>query len=180
MKIAFGPALPVGTGGEREYADVWLTRYTGADDALARLAAAAPEDVRPFEATYVSDKMPSLTAALTIGLYRVELYGEEIEATELHAALERVLAGGTLEVEHKGKTKVFDLARSVPKDVRVQVADGSISLEFPVRMGPHGSLRPETLMKAALAEAGIEVSAVRTTRLDLLVEDDEGVWSRPV
>ena len=28
MKVAFGPALPVGTASENEYLDVWLTRYT--------------------------------------------------------------------------------------------------------------------------------------------------------
>ena len=30
MKASFGPALPVGTAGEHEYFDVWLTGYTDA------------------------------------------------------------------------------------------------------------------------------------------------------
>ncbi len=180
MKVAFGPALPVGTAGEREYADVWLTSYVAATDALEKLQSAAPVDLRPFEARYVSEKAPSLTAALTIALYRIDVTEREIEPTAVHAALERTLGRGELEVEQKGKTKVFDLTRSVPKDVRVEEAEDGVALELPIRMGSHGSLRPEVLLRAALAEDGIQVSAVRTTRLDLLVEDEEGVWSRPV
>lgn len=180
MKVAFGPALPVGTAGEREYADVWVTRYTGAEQALAALSRSAPEDLAPFEATYVAERSASLTAALTIALYRIDIRGEEITSEQVHAALKAKVAAGTLSVEHKGKTKVFDLAASVPKDVRVEDRDGNIVIEFPVRMGPHGSLRPEMLLRAALAEAGLDAPAVHTTRLDLLVEDDKGVWARPV
>jgi radical SAM-linked protein len=180
MKLSFGPALPVGTAGEREYADVWLTRYTDCSELLGRLAESAPVGLAPFEARYVSEKLPSLSAALTIGMYRVRLVGEEIEPEVVHAALERKLASGQLVVEHKGKTKVFDLARSVPKDARVEVVDGGVDVEFPVRMGPQGSLRPEALIRGALTESLVDVPVVRTTRLDLLVEDEEGQWSRPV
>jgi radical SAM-linked protein len=180
MKVAFGPALPVGTAGEREYADVWLTRYTDAGTLLGRLQQAAAEDLAPFEAHYVPERSPSLTAALTIALYRTELDGEELDPSVVRSALEKLLGVGELRVEHKGKEKVFDLARSVPKEPRVEVAGEGIAIEFPVRMGPHGSLRPEVFVRAAVAESGIDPSAVRTTRLDLLVEDDEGVWARPV
>lgn len=180
MKIAFGPALPVGTAGLREYADIWLTRYTVAEEALQRLRSSAPPDLVPIEAGYVNERSPSLTAALTIGLYELRVTGEEIDPTAVHAALERVVERGELRVEHKGKTKVFDLARSVPKDVRVEDVDGGAAIELSVRMGPEGSLRPEALIRAALTDAGIQASAVHTTRLDLLVEDDGGVWSRPL
>ena len=180
MKIAFGPALPVWTAGMREYADVWLTRYTEPDAVLARLIASAAEDLMPFEAYYVSDKLPSLTAALTIGLYRVQVMGGVIDDRCVSAGLSKVLTRGELSVERKGKTKVYDLSRSVPKDVRVQVDESGVVVDLPIRMGDQGSLRPEVLLKAALAEESVEAAAVRTTRLDLLVENDEGDWSRPV
>lgn len=180
MKIAFGPALPVGTEGLNEYADVWLTRYTDASEVLGALQAVAPDNLAPQEALYVAERAPSLTAALTIGTYRVHVDGKELDPTAVHAGLEQVLRRGELEVTQKGKTKVYDLTRSVPKDGRVEGSDGGVEIELPIRMGPQGSLRPEVLVRAALAEAGLEASAVRTTRLDLFVEDDEGVWSRPV
>lgn len=181
LKAAFGPALPVGTAGENEYFDVWLTRYTEAKEALRLLSGAAPADLAPVEARYMADSVPSLTAALTIAIYLVELDGEEIKSEKMHAALSQVLSEGELVVvQKKGKQKVFDLARSVPKDPRVMDRDGGANIELAVRMGPEGSLRPDSLIRAALERAGVTASAVRTTRLDALVETDEGVWSRPV
>jgi len=180
LKAAFGPALPVGTAGENEYFDVWLKEYTRAPEALSALAAAAAPDLAPTETVYVANNAPSLTAALVIGLYRVELDGKGIRADQVHAALAQVLSAGELVVEHKGKQKVFDLTRSVPEDARVSDGDSGVVVDLAVRMGPEGSLRPESLVRAAIEKAGIAVSAVRTTRRDTLVEDDEGVWSRPV
>jgi radical SAM-linked protein len=180
LKAAFGPALPVGTAGEKEYFDVWLTRYTAAEEVLRMLRARAPGDLSPIEARYVADNAPSLTAALTIASYEVELDGEELDASKVQAALSEVLSAGEFTIVHKGKHKVFDLARSVPKDARVEARDGGVSIDLTVRMGPQGSLRPEALIRHSLEVAGIEASAVRTTRHDTFVESDEGVWSRPV
>lgn len=180
MKAAFGPALPVGTAGLREYADIWLTRYTAPEDAFRALSAASPSELAPVEVRYAGDKEPSLAAALTIAEYGLEVAGPELDAPRVEAALRSVLKQGVLEIQQKGKTKVFDLARSVPKDVRIEAGDGAVRVGLHVRMGPTGSLRPELLLGHALGEAGIEVSAVRTTRLELFIESDDGQWSRPV
>ena len=53
MKMAFGPALPVGVGGEQEVFDVLLTSYVAPDRALSALVEAAPEGLAPIQATYV-------------------------------------------------------------------------------------------------------------------------------
>lgn len=180
MKMAFGPALPVGTAGEREFLDVWLTRYTEPQEALRRFAEASAPDIAPREAAYVNDRAPALTAALAIARYRIELRGVTTETTAVHGALQHALSAGRLEIEHKGKTKVFDLTRSVPEDPRVEDVAGGAAIDLTIRMGPEGSLRPDALVNIALREAGVEPSAVRTTRLDLLIEDDEGAWLRPV
>jgi len=180
MKIAFGPALPVGTAGEREYLDVWLTRYTASEEALAALRQASPEDLAPHEARYIADGERSLTAALTIGEYHVEIDGKGIEDTKVQAALRGVMETGELVTERKGKQKVFDLTRCVPKDPRVSSREGGVDIDLAIRMGPEGSLRPEVLVRAALSRTGIEPAAVRTTRTDTLVEGDEGIWSRPM
>lgn len=180
MKIAFGPALPVGTAGMREYADVWLTRYTEPSEVLKCLQASSPSDLKPSSATYVSAGLPSLSAALTIGMYRMEVEGPGIDATAVHEGLKRLMALGTLTVEQKGKTKVYDLALCVPKDARVESQESRVAIEIPIRMGQHGSLRPEILLRNALANHRPETLSVHTTRLDLLMEDEEGVWLRPV
>lgn len=180
IKAAFGPALPVGTAGENEYFDVWLRGYTDAEEALARLRAVSPGDLAPCSARYVGDKEPSLTAALTIATYMLDIDGEETTEDRVRAGISDLFAAGELTVQNKGKTKVFDLRQSVPKDAVVDGRDGGARVKLAVRMGPNGSLRPEVLVRAALLQSGIEPSAVRTTRLDLFIESDEGVWSRPV
>jgi radical SAM-linked protein len=179
MKVAFGPALPVGTAGENEYFDVWLTRYTKAEELLALLVSAMPADLAPKHVAYVADSEPSLGAALTIARYEVEV-GKESPTEEVHAALTSLVDSGTLTVTHKGKAKVFDLARCLPEETRVtQSADGS-RIELTVRIGAEGSLRPEAFVRAALEAASLEVSVVRVTRTDTLIETQEGLWARPL
>jgi radical SAM-linked protein len=180
MKVAFGPALPVGTAGENEYLDVWLKSYTTAQELLTRLVAATPADLAPLEAKFVSAKDASLTAALTIATYDVEVTGEESSANRVRDALESVIGTGTLSVEHKGKQKVFDLARSLPKEVRVEDRDDGSRVSLTVRMGSEGSLRPEMLIREAIRTASLSAAISRTTRTDTLVELDGGVWARPV
>jgi radical SAM-linked protein len=180
MKVAFGPALPVGTAGENEYLDVWLTRYTTAEELLSRLVAAAPADLAPFEARFVSGNEPSLTAALTIAMYDVEVTGEESSANRVRDAIESVTATGELIVEHKGKQKVFDLARCLPKEVRVEDQQDGSRVSLVVRMGSQGSLRPEMLLREAIRTASLSAAILRTTRTDTLIETDGGVWARPV
>jgi radical SAM-linked protein len=180
MKVAFGPALPVGTAGENEYYDIWLTRYTKAEELLAALTNAMPSDLAPTHAAFVGDREPSLTASLTIARYEVEVTGKESSAEQVHAALNRLVELGTLTVTHKGKQKVFDLARSLPEETRVtQSADGS-KIALTVRIGPEGSLRPEALVAAALESASADASVVRVTRADSLIENEEGLWARPL
>jgi radical SAM-linked protein len=180
MKAAFGPALPVGTAGEHEYLDVWLTRYTEADTVLEALAKASPGDLAPQEVRYVADRSPSLTAALTIGVYRIEIDGEGIDPQKVYTELTHQIGEGEFTTTHRGKTKVFDLTHSLPKEPGVSVSDGGIEIELTVRMGPQGSLRPEVFVRAVLDRSEVAASAVRTTRLDTFIEGDEGVWSRPV
>ena len=180
MKVAFGPAMPVGTAGENEYYDLWLTRYTRAEELLGLLVSATPGDLAPAHAAFVADAEKSLAAALTIAEYVVEVEGRESSAEQVHAAVRSLVDSGSLEVAHKGKIKVFDLARSLPKETRViRSADGS-TVEFTVRMGPEGSLRPEALVRAAIESASLEATVVRVTRTETLVELEEGTWVRPL
>ena len=180
LKAAFGPALPVGTAGDNEYYDVWLTRYTDSRELLKLLARATPRDLAASEATFVADSEPSLGASLTIAKYRVGVTGEEADSDRVREALGDLVDSGTLHVEHKGKHKVFDLVRSLPEETRVsQSADGS-EIALTVRIGPEGSLRPEALVRAALESAQLLASVAHVTRTDTLVEREGGVWARPL
>jgi len=180
MKVAFGPALPVGTAGENEYYDVWLTRYTEAGAVLERLLQSTPSDLAPRDVRYVADAEPSLGASITIAVYRVAVTGEESSAGQVRTALKSVVSSGSLTVQRKGKDKVFDLARSLPKEACVSDQDGGSVVELAVRMGPEGSLRPEVLVSQALSRASLDAIVAHTTRTDTFIETPEGSWARPV
>lgn len=174
MRMSFGPALPVGTAGEREYYDLTLTRYLPAAEVCASLTAVTAEDLAPLQCGYVTAREPSLAAALTIAMYELSLEGG-IPPEELQGSLHGLMGDGTISVEHKGKQKVYDLAEALPKEPEVTSAGDRTLVRLAVKMGEHGSLRPEVLIRSAL---GRDIRAV-VTRTDLLI-DDEGVWRRPL
>ncbi|HET6499105.1 MAG TPA: TIGR03936 family radical SAM-associated protein [Coriobacteriia bacterium] len=179
MKASFGPALPVGTAGTREYFDVWLTEPLPAEVARARMAAYVPVGLCVSGARYVAEREPSLSAAAAIARYELEIGGEGLTADLIRTALETVIAGGRLELERKGKTKVFDLARSLPEKPRVGSAGPPFTVQVATRLGAEGSLRPESLLTEALSRipGGGVVQSV--TRTDIFMEDG-GVLLRPL
>ncbi|MHB1323145.1 MAG: TIGR03936 family radical SAM-associated protein [Coriobacteriia bacterium] len=174
MRLAFGPALPVGTAGEREYLDLVLTRFLPPAEACAALASVTVEELSPVACAYVSGKERSLAAALTIAEYDVHLEGG-ISHEGLERRIHAFVRTGTLSVEHKGKQKVYDLAEALPKEPLVVSCEDRILIRMAVRMSERGSLRPDVFVAAAL---GPEVHAA-VTRTDLLIED-QGVWRRPL
>ncbi len=181
MKAAFGPALPVGTQGLREYIDVWLTRYVAAETVLAALGQALPGDLAPTEAGYAAAKEPSLGAACTIGVYEVRVEGGDVAQDIVSRALDDVVGAGVWQVEHKGKTKVFDLAESLPKEMDVRsTGEAEVVVGVTTRMGQGGSLRPDSLVSHALSRAGVAGAVTLVTRLDTLIETEEGTFRRPI
>lgn len=179
MKVAFGPALPTGTAGEREYLDIWLTEYVVPEQLVARLSAVSPPDLTALEARYVGMREPSLASACTIALYEVSVTGEGVDQVTLQQALAGIVSAGELVTEHKGKAKVFDLAQSLPKEPSVRSSQVGPIVELTIRVGQLGSLRPDVLIAQALAGTAPSGVVTSVTRCDVLVETDEG-WRRPI
>lgn len=178
MKVAFGPALPVATEGEREYFDLWLISFVGGETALGRLAGSTPKELAPREVRYVSPGEGSLSAGLTIARYRILMGGPVAEPKVWTEALETVRSRGQLSVEHKGRQKVFDLADALPEEPEASVTDAGVAIEVTIRIGPSGSLRPEALIRAAAQLTGAPGVIEKVTRTELLAEDEDG-WHRP-
>jgi radical SAM-linked protein len=162
MKVAFGPALPVGTAGLEEMFDLWLRRLVPVYEAAEALRRSSPEGLMPVGASYVPDGEPSLAAALTLADYEVRVLGE---------ALDDVMTSGSLEVFHKGSMKAYDLERCVPEGVRLREEKGEATFDLTVRMGEWGALRPEALVTEVLRRAAAGTAAVQVTRLRLRRED---------
>lgn len=167
MRIAFGPALPVGTGGLAESYDLWLKAFVPAAKALDDLRGVSPEGLMPVEASYVPEGEPSLASAMTLADYEVVVEGPDMGSGGLAEALDSTIASGSLEFERKGRLKVYDLATCLPEGARVAGAGYRGVVALTVRMGPEGSLRPEVLVREALRRAsrGGEVTLVMRTGL---------------
>jgi radical SAM-linked protein len=174
MRIAFGPALPVGTGGEREYVDILMTRFVPVAEVQQALSAMMVPELGLVSCGYVSPAESSLASRLTIAVYEVEIEGGSPQQ-EIERSLAALVGNGSLSVEHKGKQKVFDLSKALPKEPEVRSQEGRTIIRMWVRMGDQGSLRPEVFVTAAVGADRV----ISVTRTDLLIESDQG-WRRPL
>jgi len=113
MRVSFCPALPVGTAGNAEVYDVWLTRLLRPDDALAALRGATPEGLAPVSVRYIGEREPSLGAAMTLADYEVVVEGPDMGPGTLAGSLDDVIGSGSREVEHKGPQRGYARPLSV-------------------------------------------------------------------
>jgi radical SAM-linked protein len=171
MRVAFGPALPVGTGGLAEAYDVWLTRLVTPEHAMKVLSDATPPGLAPVSVRYVNEREGSLAAVMTLADYQVSVEGPGMGPGRLAEALGDVVASGGLEIEHKGARKAYDLAVCLPEGARVREETGRSIVDLTVRMGAWGSLRPEALVSEALRGAGAVDASVIVTRTGLRPEE---------
>ncbi len=162
MRIAFGPALPVGVSSDDEWFDLVMTELVSSADALGLLRGAAVDDLMPQRASYVGMREPSLSAALTIAQWSCEVFAcDEFGArvpspTELApaigAAFDEVLSAGEIRYLRNGKDKVVSLENKVARapEVTSGASDGSARVSFSTRSSNEGALRPDVLMRAVM------------------------------
>lgn len=212
MKAAYCPALPVGVASEDEWFDVWLRSYRPAGEYLADLARCAPEDLMPQEAAYVDPHAPSLSASLSIAVWEASLSVwpqmrdawplAPFGADEVRAALDAVVAAGSIDYLRSGKPKTVTLEGRLARPPEVApsgAGDGALVL-FATRTGNDGALRPDVLMGAVrqrLTEMlaagpfsevppdGADVSSdtyLRTliVRKAQYLEGEDSTWVRPI
>jgi radical SAM-linked protein len=173
MRIAFGPALPVGTAGERELYEVWLHAFVRPEEAFARLAAVSAPELAPVQVAYAADHAPSLAGEAVAAAYRVETPGVTLDS--LLSGVAALRTAGVLEVEHKGKRRTFDLAETLVAPPLVRPGGFDVT----VRISESGSLRPDALASAVLEYSGATGAEALVTRTGLLV-DRAGVLADPL
>ncbi len=139
MRIAFGAALPVGVGGEREFYDLLLTRYVAPARCLEALQAASPADLMALECAYVEHAAPAASVAFPLSTYRAEL----------SAPVGEWPVPEEVTVVRKKREKALAVADYLAGEMRL--ADGGRAVEFTLEAKPTGSLRPDKLMDACLA-----------------------------
>ena len=125
MRIAYTSALPVGTSSTAEYFDVYLTELIPAEDALARLQAAAPVDLRPIDSAYVELRRPALTAEINKDVYKRQgVIGQIIEVSATTSTVRLVSD------EQSGISAMVQGSRA--QGMLCGQADGTLRLEYVV------------------------------------------------
>ena len=169
MKVAFGPALPVGAGSRGEYLDVRLLKYVAPDIALEALQANAPENLMPIACEYIAYDADAIDVAFPVSVWEAEITGASIE--ELEAAFEKLLERGFIEVvKKKGRKetvkRVSFEARLIEDPVFTE-NDTCVAVRFTTYQGSEGALRPDKFIAAA-TEQLVESPYLRSlTRLEL-------------
>ncbi|MCL2605792.1 MAG: TIGR03936 family radical SAM-associated protein [Coriobacteriia bacterium] len=189
MRLATGPALSVAAAGKREYCDLTLMTYVKPMDALRCLNEVQTDYLPVLDAAYVGTKEPSLNAAIcaqaicaTIEDAFADISADAV-VQQLQAGLAALQARDTLEVELKDKTKVFDSATHVPKDIDVVTKGSALQIGLTLRISPQGSLRPDALLAALFRAADLpapDIGSVKLQRTALYLDDGEGGLRLPL
>ena len=103
MRSSFGPALPVGCAGDAELLDVRLRTYVPADEALARLQAAAPDGLMPLSCCYENPRGEAIVTRFQLSDWEARVGG--VAPPELQAAFDALVARGFLEVRKLKQTR---------------------------------------------------------------------------
>lgn len=156
MLLHFGAALPVGVGGTCEIFDLTLREYIAPDKVLAALQKASVPDLMVQECVYIDKKAKAASIAYPISSYLVRFSGPA----------EGLAFPETVTVVRKKKEKTLVVSEFLVDPLQVQGDAAMFSLEAKLT----GSLRPDRLLEAALAEFNAEraeepLSVVSCTRI---------------
>ncbi|MBI2914248.1 MAG: DUF2344 domain-containing protein [Chloroflexi bacterium] len=159
-QISIAAPLPLAVTSDCELLDLFLTDRVDPADALARLRGALPAGLEAIAAWEVGPAAPSLQSRLRWAEYEVEVPPEGLDAREVQAAIDRLLAAETFPWEHRRSTMVtaggeakvrrYDL-RPLILDLRLTgERDGCLVLRIRLRAEPEMTGRADQVV-AALA-----------------------------
>ncbi len=101
MKIAFGPALPVGAGSLGECVDLRMREYVAPERALAALRACAPENLMPIGCEYIELGADAIDVAYPVSVWRAEVDAGCNGIDGVRQALEQLVEKGYIEVKKR-------------------------------------------------------------------------------
>ena len=161
-RIALGAPLPVGTIGERELLDVWLSPPVAPEQFVRRLQASLPEDLTLLAAVEAAHELPSLQSQIHSATYEVAFEQGALDAAEVQARLEALLALDELDWEEQrgAKTRRYDL-RAAIRDLALREEGERLVLAMDLELNEQRTGRPASVL-AALEVESRPASIVRT------------------
>ena len=175
MKVAFGPALPVGAGSQGEYLDVRLNEFVPPEKALQSLQTAAPRNLLPLDCFYIEMNADAIDVAYPISTWRAVFAQDtqpEQTLNELRPAFDALLELGYIEVvKKKGrntKTKQVLFEGRLIENPQFAVDRDRVTMQFSTLQRSDGALRPDKYIAAALDSMQDPPHLVELTRLELV------------
>lgn len=168
-RLFFASALPLGATGQRELADVVLTRAMPPDEFVALVTPHSPSGLTVIAAAEAPIKTPALQSVLRASEWRVDVQTTE----ESRALADRVgefmsLVTVSSSRKRKGRTVTYDL-RALVLDLSYagQPEPGWHRLSMIIRSEPNATGRPD----AVLAALKLEGQPVRIDRQRCIFDD---------
>ncbi len=168
--VTFASALSTGAVGRRELMDVTLDKEVTADEFVAAMNTALPPDMQLVEARPLDDRHPALMAMVRAARYDIRLL--DGDARRLTAAIPDFLKQESILALRKSKSGVKEC------DIRPLIyeltAQGD-TIHALLALNETLICKPDMLMAALSAFAGVEAPRVLVIRLGLLGDGEEGL-----
>jgi radical SAM-linked protein len=170
--VAFGPPLPLGFISDSEYLDMQLTQPYS-DAVLDRLNQVLPSGFEFSEAKPILGKSESLSAAINLALYEVELNCPE---EEINAKIQSVLGQKGLLVTryHKQGPKEVDIRKHL-RELECQKIEPKSRLKMLLGLGAEGYARPQEILIYGFGLEEKEVFSLLFNRCGLFVKMDSQI-----
>lgn len=173
-RLAFGPALPVGTAGDREYVDVYLTDHVPAVAATEALVSASPEGLPIRSAKYVATNAASVAAAVVAAAYEVGFVGlSEGDTAAMERGIEALSRQDAIEVTKRERTRTYALEEALIRRPRLATDRPTPTLELWLALSDQAPMPPEAVAGVVSSEIDSE-HFLRIARMECYAREGDG------
>lgn len=186
-KISFGPPLPVGVEGEREYVDIELkgpgkqeSEQTFLAEAVRKLQKQLPAGIELLDYAIHPQGSKAIMAVVNLARYKTEVpFLEPLAPLRLKEACQNWLAKEEVSGVRfqKGKKIERNIRPYVSRiDIYPQESASQATALFDIATGNAGSVRPLEVLESLKLTEGLPVDTpgVCTTRVGLYIEQADG------
>ena len=154
--ITFASALSTGACGKREIMDVTMAEDVDAGEFLEKMNRAMPPEMQLKEARAVDNKHPSLMGMVAAADYDLLIRDGE-QGEKLEAAVPEMMKQEQIMAMRKTKTKLTECdIKPLIYALRAEKKDGKTHLRAMLTLTERESCKPQMLLEALKAQAGIE------------------------
>ena len=169
--ITFASALSTGACGKREIMDVTMSEEVDENEFLLRMNKAMPPEMQLSEARAVDNKHPSLMGMVRAADYDLMIRDPET-GRKLTAAIPEMMSREKIPAMRKTKTKLTEVDI---KPLIFEIKGIENHIQARLVLNERESCKPQMLLEALKAEAGIQEEVrMLVTRDRLLGEDQNG------